>query len=115
MTQSPYDFKVRGEDFAVDLCGMLDILQPVVSLMIRAQAVNLPPWKIIAWHSRVTALLQKSENELKNVKNGSQPSKSILPKLAKHWQEINAGRLGNNEDEQEPGTFQVIEHYIPPN
>ena len=23
------------------------------------------------------------------------------------------GRLGNNEDEQEPGTFQVIEHYIP--
>ncbi|CAB3988788.1 Hypothetical predicted protein [Paramuricea clavata] len=59
-------YQVRGEDLAVDFCGMLDILQPVVSLMIRAQV------------------------------------------LAKHWQEINAGRLGNNEDEQEPGTFQSL-------
>lgn len=91
---------------------MLDILQPVVLLMIRAQTVNLPPWKMIAWHSRVTALLQKLEKELKKVKKGSQPSKFILPKLAKHWQEINAGRRGNNEDEQKPGTFQVIKYYI---
>lgn len=90
---------------------MLDILQPAVSLMIRAQTVNLPPWKIIAWHSRVIALLETSQEELTKVKNGSQPSKTILPKLSKHWQEINAGRLSDDEDEHEPGTFQVFCHY----
>ena len=99
--------KVRGEDFVVDLCGMLDILQPVVSLMIRAQTVNLPPWKVIAWYSRIMELLETSQQELTKVKNGAQPSKTILPKLSKHWQEINAGRVTDDEDEHEPGSFQV--------
>ena len=41
------------------------------------------------------------------MKNGAQPSKTILPKLSKHWQEINAGRVTDDEDEHEPGSFQV--------
>ena len=36
-----YFIQVRGEDFAVDLCGVLDLLKAVVLLMVRAQTVNL--------------------------------------------------------------------------
>ena len=55
------------------------------------------------------ALLETSQQELTKVKNGAQPSKTILLKLSKHWQEINAGRVTDDEDEDEhePGSFQV--------
>ncbi len=104
----PYFIQVRGEDFAVDLCGMLDLLKPVVSLMVRAQTVNLPPWKIISWFSRVGKILEKCKEELKKVAAGAQPSKSILPKLAEHWQEINSGRGHVEEERNKAGTFQVF-------
>eukprot|EP00794_Sanderia_malayensis_P010136 gene10136-11171_t len=32
--------------YAIDLCGALDILQPVILLKMKTQAINLPPWKI---------------------------------------------------------------------
>ena len=53
------------------------------------------------------ALLEISQKELNKVKNSDLPSKSIFPKLSKHWQEINAGRRSDDEDEHEPGSFQV--------
>lgn len=83
---------------------MLDIVKPVVSLMIRTQAVNLPPWKIINWYSQVKEFLESCEEELKEVKTGSKPSKEFLPKLSEHWEEI---ATEYDEDERQPGTFQV--------
>ena len=103
-----YFIQVHGEDFAVDLCGVLDLLTSVVSLMVRAQTVNLPPWKIISWFSRVGKILEKCHEELEKVVAGAQPSKSILPKLAEHWQEINSGRGHVEEDRNKAGTFQVF-------
>lgn len=99
---------MRGEDFAVDLCGIIDVLKPVVTMMIKAQTVNLPPWKIIAWFSRLQKILDTCQQELNNVSKGDKPSKSILPKLAEHWQEINDGREDEEEDLHQPGTFQVF-------
>jgi hypothetical protein len=55
--------------------------------MIRAQAVNLPPWKIVTWYSRVKESLERCEAELKKVEAGSKPCKKFLPKL---------GALGRN-------------------
>ena len=55
--------QVRGEDFAVDLCGVLNLMKPVVLLMVRPQTVNLPPWKIISWFSRVGKILEKCQKE----------------------------------------------------
>ena len=88
---------------------MLDIVKPVVSLMIRAQAVNLPPWKIVAWYSRVKESLERCEAELRNVEAGSKPCKKFLPKLSQHWEEILDTEEDEDEDEDErqPGTFQV--------
>jgi hypothetical protein len=85
---------------------VLDIVKPVVSLMIRAQAVNLPPWKIVTWYSRVKESLERCEAELKKVEAGSKPCKKFLPKLLEHWEEI-FDTEEEDEDERQPGTFQV--------
>lgn len=84
---------------------MLDIVKPVVSLMIRAQAVNLPPWKIVTWYSRVKESLKRCEADLKKVEAGSKPREEFLPKLSEHWDEI----FDTEEDEakRQPGTFQA--------
>ncbi len=77
--------------------------------MIRTQAVNLPPWKIIKWYSRVKECLVRCEAELKKVDAGSKPSKVFLPKLSEHWEEITDTAASDDDETEEPqpGTFQV--------
>ncbi|CAB4027232.1 Hypothetical predicted protein, partial [Paramuricea clavata] len=104
-------YQVRGQDFVIDLCGMLDILKHVVSLMIRSQAINVAPWKIIAWYTRLNDVLEKCEDNLKDVEAGDMLSKDLFPKLSKHWKELvpnkDAEENGDDEDDEvDPGTFQ---------
>ncbi len=40
-------YQVRGQDYAIDLCGALDVMKPAILLIIKGQALNLLPWKII--------------------------------------------------------------------
>ena len=86
---------------------MLDILKPVVSLMVKSQAVNVPPWKIISWYSQSNAILLKCEDNLKEIEAGAKPSKDLFPKLSKHWEELTPGTI-DNDDEPDPGTYQVF-------
>lgn len=90
---------------------MLDILKPVVYLMERSQAINVPPWKIITWFLQVKEVLKKCEANLKEVEVGAAPSKELFPKLSKHWEELipttNDEEDNDDEDnEPDPGTFQ---------
>ena len=80
-------------------------MKPVVSLMIRTQAVNLAPWKIIKWYSRVKEFLESCEAELKKVEAGSKPCKELLPKLSEHWEEITDTE---DDEEPQPGIFRYL-------
>ena len=100
-------FKVRGQHYAIDLCGTLDVLRPVILLMLRTQAVNLPPWKIVTWFARVMEILKKIEANLKDLQSGSKPCKELLPKLSEHWEEFNVTK-DDDDSTTEGGTFQVI-------
>lgn len=73
---------MRGRDYAIDLCGTLDVLKPAVMLMVRCQAVNLPSWKIVGWFP------EKIQESLTGVLNEEQPHKDLLPKLSKHWEDL---------------------------
>lgn len=99
-------YQVRGQDYAIDLCGMIDVLKPAVTLMVKSQALAIPPWKIIAWFPRLTALLSKIEDEIEQLKLGEVliPDKKVVPKLAQHWEEL-------TREEIEDCTFQGIEVY----
>ena len=66
-----------------------------VVLIIKSQALNLLPWKIVGWLSHVLDILEKAE--LDNLQHGriEIPNKELLPKLHKHWEE-----LKDKEDEE---------------
>ena len=82
--------EVRGQDFAIDLCGTLDVFHPVVVLMLRSQAVNQQPWKVSVWYSKVIKRLTEIYNHLDGVILGDQPSVDLLPKLAENWKDLTA-------------------------
>ena len=80
---------MRGRDYAIDLCGTLDVLKPAVLLMVHCQAVNLPPWKLVGWFPEVVKCLDKIEENLTDVLDGTeQPHKDLLPRLSKHWKDL---------------------------
>ena len=101
--------KARGQDYAIDLCGTLDVLQPVILLTLKTQSVNLPPWKIVTWFRRVIKILKELEANLVAMEAGAKPSEQKLPKLSKHWEELTppTGSEDEGEDELDHGTFQV--------
>ena len=86
------------------------MLQPVVTLMLRTQAVNLPPWKIVTWFVRLKEIMKLIESHLKAVEEGAKPSNETLHKLSKHWEELTSSE--DDEDEEYCGTFQVILPYM---
>ena len=90
-------YQVCGQDYAIDLCGALDVMKPAILLIIKSQALNLLPWKIVGWLPHVLDILEKAELELDNLQHGriEIPNKELLPKLHKHWEE-----LKDKEDEE---------------
>ena len=60
--------------------------------MVQCQAVNVAPWKIIGWFPRVVKNLNGIEESLASVLEGDAPNKDLLPKLAKHWEELSHER-----------------------
>jgi hypothetical protein len=53
---------IAGSDFVHDLLALLDILSPVVDLMVQAQALDTPVWKLKLWWPKVSAKLMKAAN-----------------------------------------------------
>jgi hypothetical protein len=86
-------------------------LRPVILFMIRPQAVNLPPWKIVIWFYRVIDMLKKIDGKMKDVVAGFLPCKELLPKLSEHWEELTANDYEDDDDAVDVnvpvGTFQV--------
>eukprot|EP00794_Sanderia_malayensis_P021154 gene21154-23234_t len=99
-------YQVRGQDYAIDLCGMIDIMKPGVTLMIKCQALSIPPWKIVAWFPKVMTTISMIEDELGRLKNAQvlTPNKDLLPKLSTHWEELTKEKI-------EDCTFQGITVY----
>ena len=95
-------YQVCGQDYAIDLCGALDVMKPAILLMIKSQALNLPPWTIVGWLPHVLDILEKAELELDNLHQGriEIPNEELLPKLHEHWEE-----LKDKDDEDKESTF----------
>ena len=81
--------QVRCQDFLIDLCGVIDVFDAVVLLMTRTQAVNLPPWKLPAWFSKIDDHLQKVIENLKSLASeDEQTDPFLLPRLAENWENL---------------------------
>lgn len=58
--EEEWQYMIAGSDFVADLLGFLDIMEPVIDLMLRAQALNTPIWKLKLWWPTVKAKLIKA-------------------------------------------------------
>lgn len=82
--------------------------------MLRGQAVNLPPWKIVTWFSRLIEMLKKVEASLEAVQAGETPDCDTLPKLSEHWGDLTRVNGDDDyedddgDDNEDRNTFQVI-------
>ena len=51
-----------GFDFVADLLALLDIVSPVIDMMLRAQALDTPVWKLKLWWPKVKEVLKNAAN-----------------------------------------------------
>ena len=86
-------YKLYGQDFCMDLCGMLDVLWPLVILMLEGQAGWVPGWKFAHYIPRVTEQLEKIRLEL----GMAEPSSEICPWLGSRVDEIRNFKFGNSD------------------
>ena len=55
--------------------------------MTQTQAVNLPPWKLPVWFSKIDDHLQKVIENLKSLASeDEQTDPLLLPRLAENWE-----------------------------
>ena len=80
---------MHGQDYAINLSGALDVMKPAILLMIKSQALTLPPWKIVAWSPHVLHVLEDVEMELEQLRTERvQIPDGNLPKLNNHWKNL---------------------------
>ncbi|MCP4801188.1 MAG: hypothetical protein GY893_14695 [bacterium] len=56
------DFQMAGQDFVFDICGAVDIMRPIITLLVELQNLQAPVWKILIWQRRVVDELEKMTN-----------------------------------------------------
>lgn len=48
-------WEICGQDFVADLCGVVDVVTPVVTYLIDLQGMQVPIWKAAVWFHKVIA------------------------------------------------------------
>ena len=83
-------YLIKGRDFCIDLCGLLDILSPLMDMMIRVQAVHQYIWSITKFWPRIRRRLVASKEEIDEQMGLNDPkfSKELLPKLTEHFSSL---------------------------
>ncbi|XP_047741568.1 uncharacterized protein LOC125179542 [Hyalella azteca] len=93
-TASPVDavkFKVRGQDFAVELVLMLDIFTPIKDLLERCQRVEQYIWNSILWIRDTLERLDRISAELEQLHKLDDLSRlpsHLFPHTRKHAEEL---------------------------
>ena len=79
------EYMIAGDDFLFDLCGICDILAPMMEMMVKLQNLSVPCWKIVTWWPKLKSHMERMVTELSLKK----PPLS-MPLLHKHAAEINS-------------------------
>ena len=84
-------YLIKGRDFCIDLCGMLDILSTVMQMMVRIQVLNTFLWSITIFWPRIRQRLLDLKADLEEQMISAVPKFSItlLPKLSEHFPNLN--------------------------
>ena len=89
-------YMIKGRDFCIDLCGIIDILSPLNDVMVKAQSLNQYLWSVTKWWPKVKNMLGDMEkcieNQLLCPKNLALSSR-LFPKLSKHFHDLSTPNI----------------------
>ena len=77
------EYQIAGEEFLLDLCGICDILRPLIDLLVALQSITCPCWKVLSWRPNVKSYLENMKSSL----SIHSPS-SLFPLLTEHSRDI---------------------------
>ena len=60
------EYMIAGKDFVLDLCGVTDILRPIMEMFVELQGLGTPCWKVITWWEKVNMEQLQDEFSLNN-------------------------------------------------
>jgi hypothetical protein len=60
--EEEWQYMIAGFDFIADLLALLDTVSPVIDLILRAQALDTPVWKLKLWWPKVKEMLENAAN-----------------------------------------------------
>ena len=81
---------IKGRDFCIDLCGVIDILSPLMNMMVLVQGVGNFIWSVVQFWPKVRRKLLNVITELETNSQSNDPSfsKELFPKLNKHFDKL---------------------------
>ena len=77
------EYQIAGDDFLLDLCGVCDIMKPLMLLLVTLQSLDVPCWKLVSWWPRLQSHLKSMLWNL-----SVEFPTSLLPLLKKHSRDI---------------------------
>ena len=57
------EYLIAGKDFVLDLCGVTDILRPIMEMFVQLQGLGTPCWKVITWWEKVKVNMEQLQDE----------------------------------------------------
>ena len=83
-------YMVKGRDFCLDLCGVIDVMPKPMEMMTKAQSLDQYLWSVTKRWPRVTALLHtmKEVIEKQLVNDEIILQKELFPKLKHHYEDL---------------------------
>ena len=91
-------YVVKGRDFCLDLCGIIDILSKPMEMMINSQSLDQYLWSVAKWWPRVKAIPSTMKRELNkqiSVPENVTLKKEFFPKLCAHYENLNEEEAKN--------------------
>ena len=91
-------YMVKGRDFCLDLCGIIDVLSKPMEMMINSQSLDQYLWSVAKWWPRVKAILSTMKRELNkqiSVPENVTFKKELFPKLCAHYEDLNEEEAKN--------------------
>lgn len=78
----------RGRDFAMDLCGVLDCLTPMMNVIIKLQSIDNHFWDIVRMRPRLKQIMLAQIDELRHFDRSDGPDSELFPRLNLHWLDL---------------------------
>ena len=93
--EDPVKYAIRGWDYALELCLIIDLMQPITKVMCQVQKVNHNVWQAKSWIEQMIAHTEEALAALSALKDGTGTLESLgtlpaglFPVTARHSEEL---------------------------